>query len=63
MKTNFTKAAFESHPELEKYVSSVVALEKVGLPTDIGEIVVFLCSDSAIWITAQRLETSGGAIL
>jgi NAD(P)-dependent dehydrogenase (short-subunit alcohol dehydrogenase family) len=63
MKTNFTKAAFAAHPELEKYVSSITALEKVGLPTDVGGIVVFLCSDAASWITAQRLETSGGMFL
>ena len=63
MKTNFTKAAFAAHPELEKYVSSITALGRVGLPTDIGGIVAFVCSESASWITAQRIEASGGMYL
>lgn len=63
MKTNFTKDAFAKHPELEKYVSSITALGRVGLPTDIGEIVAFVCSDAAGWITAQRIEASGGMFL
>ena len=36
------------------------ALSRAGLPTDIGPVVAFLCTDAAHWITAQRIEVSGG---
>lgn len=63
IETDFTKAAFESHPGLNEYMSSITSLGRVGQPTDIGGIVAFLCSDQAGWITAQRIEASGGMFL
>lgn len=63
IETDFTKAAFESHPGLNDYMSSITSLGRVGQPTDIGGIVAFLCSEKAGWITAQRIEASGGMFL
>ena len=60
VKTDFTKAAREAHPQLESYMSSQTALGRIGEPEDISGVVAFLCSDSARWINAQRLEASGG---
>ncbi|WP_221391718.1 SDR family NAD(P)-dependent oxidoreductase [Dyadobacter sp. NIV53] len=61
--TDFTKGAFTAHPKLEDYMSSITALGRVGQPDDIGGIVAFLCTDDARWITAQRIEASGGMFL
>jgi NAD(P)-dependent dehydrogenase (short-subunit alcohol dehydrogenase family) len=61
--TDFTRDAFASHEGLEGYMSSITALGRVGLPEDIGGIVAFLCSKEAGWITAQRIEASGGMYL
>jgi NAD(P)-dependent dehydrogenase (short-subunit alcohol dehydrogenase family) len=61
--TDFTKAAFEHNPHLEAFMNSSTALGRVGLPEDIGGIVRFLCSEDARWITAQRIEASGGMFL
>lgn len=58
--TDFTKKAFASHEGMEGYINSITALGRVGLPEDIGGIVTFLCSKEAGWITAQRIEASGG---
>jgi len=58
--TDFTKKAFASHEGMEGYINSITALGRVGLPEDIGGIVAFLCSPEARWITAQRIEASGG---
>jgi len=33
------------------------------VPEDIGGIVAFLCTEEARWITAQRIEASGGMFL
>ncbi|MDB4904756.1 MAG: family oxidoreductase [Mucilaginibacter sp.] len=63
IETDFTKAAFEGHPGLDKYMSSITALGRVGVPDDIGGIIAFLCTEEARWINAQRIEASGGMFL
>jgi len=39
------------------------ALNRLGEPSDIADIVAFLCSNDARWVTAQHIEASGGARL
>jgi NAD(P)-dependent dehydrogenase (short-subunit alcohol dehydrogenase family) len=63
IQTDFTKAAFDSHPGLEEMMSKSTALGRVGQPDDIGGIVAFLCTEDARWINAQRIEASGGMFL
>ncbi|RYD54495.1 MAG: SDR family oxidoreductase [Sphingobacteriales bacterium] len=60
VKTDFTKAAREAFPDLEKIMSGNTALGRIGEPEDIGGVVAFLCSDDARWVNAQRIEASGG---
>lgn len=36
------------------------ALGRIGEPRDIADVVGFLCSDDARWVTAQGIEASGG---
>ncbi|GAA2042770.1 hypothetical protein GCM10009839_52100 [Catenulispora yoronensis] len=38
-------------------------LARVGMPDDVAGVVAFLASDDAGWITGQRLDTTGGALL
>ncbi|MBC8120653.1 MAG: SDR family oxidoreductase [Gemmatimonadaceae bacterium] len=35
---------------------------RIGKPQDIADVVVFLASEEARWLTGQRLSASGGAI-
>jgi NAD(P)-dependent dehydrogenase (short-subunit alcohol dehydrogenase family) len=58
--TDFTKNAFTHVPDLEEIMSNNTALGRVGEPEDIGGIVMLLCRDEAGWVTAQRVEASGG---
>jgi NAD(P)-dependent dehydrogenase (short-subunit alcohol dehydrogenase family) len=36
------------------------AFGRLGRPTDIAEVVAFLVSDSASWVTGQNLGVNGG---
>lgn len=62
IETDFTKDALE-HPGTAEFISSQTALGRIGKPDDIGGVVAFLCSDQARWVTAQRIEASGGMFL
>jgi 3-oxoacyl-[acyl-carrier protein] reductase len=37
------------------------ALGRVGQPEDIADVVVFLTSDEARWVTGQLIRVNGGA--
>ncbi|MEO7213611.1 SDR family oxidoreductase [Mucilaginibacter sp.] len=63
IETDFTKKAFDSHPGMHDFISSITALGRPGQPDDIGGVIAFLCSEDARWINAQRIEASGGMFL
>lgn len=63
IETDFTKKAFDSHPDMHQFISSITSLGRPGVPDDIGGIIAFLCTDDARWINAQRIEASGGMFL
>lgn len=63
VETDFTKRAFESHPKMHEFISSITALGRPGQPDDIGGVIAFLCTEEARWINAQRIEASGGMFL
>jgi NAD(P)-dependent dehydrogenase (short-subunit alcohol dehydrogenase family) len=47
---------------LEDYVENT-PLGRVGVPEDVAEAVLFLCSDQASWLTGEVLDLNGGAHL
>lgn len=61
--TDFTKSAFEHNPGLSDFMSAQTALGRVGQPDDIGGVIAALCAEETGWITAQRIEASGGLFL
>ncbi|OOQ59347.1 SDR family oxidoreductase [Mucilaginibacter pedocola] len=63
VETDFTQRAFNSHPGMHDFISSITALGRPGQPDDIGGVIAFLCSEEARWINAQRIEASGGMFL
>jgi NAD(P)-dependent dehydrogenase (short-subunit alcohol dehydrogenase family) len=48
------------NPEINKRVAVMTALGRPGLPDDIGPMIASLLSDANRWVTAQRIEASGG---
>jgi NAD(P)-dependent dehydrogenase (short-subunit alcohol dehydrogenase family) len=47
-------------PVRSQELAQTIALRRVGQPEDIAEIIAFLVSDAARWITGQRIDASGG---
>jgi len=50
-------------PTLEKKLLPEIPLERVGQPEDIADVVVFLASDQARWLTGQVIKVAGGHIM
>ena len=46
--------------EMKDAYAAGVPMKRMGVPDDIGEAVAFLASDSARFITGQRLSVNGG---
>lgn len=60
IETDFGGGVVRDNKEINDHIASLTALGRVGLPTDIGPVVAFLCTKEAYWINAQRIEVSGG---
>jgi NAD(P)-dependent dehydrogenase (short-subunit alcohol dehydrogenase family) len=63
IETNFGGGAVRDNPEVNKFLASVTALGRVGLPDDIGGAIASLLSEDNQWVNAQRIEVSGGQSL
>jgi len=63
IETDFGGGVVRDNAQLNAAIASNTALGRVGRPDDIGGVVAFLCTEDAKWITAQRLEASGGMFL
>jgi len=63
IETDFGGGMVRDNEQVNAHIASQTALGRVGLPDDIGGVVAFLCTEDARWITAQRIEASGGMFL
>lgn len=63
IETDFGGGSVRDVPEVNTFMASLTALGRVGLPSDIGGVVAFLCSPEGHWINGQRIEVSGGIFL
>lgn len=63
IETDFGGGHLRDNEELNRYVASQTALGRTGLPDDIGDAITALLSDNLRWMTAQRIEVSGGMFL
>lgn len=60
IETDFGGGRTRDDKNINSMIAGNTALGRAGLPDDIGGVVAFLCTDDAGWITAQRIEASGG---
>ena len=45
---------------VRQVITRATALGRLGQPDDIAQVVAFLCSDAAGWVTGQVIGTDGG---
>lgn len=50
-------------PEMEEQLLPRIPLRRLGTPEDIADVVVFLASEQARWITGQVIQVAGGHAL
>ncbi|MEU4294353.1 SDR family oxidoreductase [Kribbella sp. NPDC026596] len=55
--------AFFETPGLVDFVTRQTALERLGRGEDVAEVVAFLASDAARWVTGQTVDATGGLFL
>jgi NAD(P)-dependent dehydrogenase (short-subunit alcohol dehydrogenase family) len=59
VKTEFAKALWEPG---EEAIARRLPARRLGMPEDIANAALFLCSDAASWITGHTLVIDGGAL-
>ncbi|MEU5336800.1 SDR family oxidoreductase [Streptomyces asoensis] len=47
-------------PGLTARIAGLTALDRLGSPDDVADVVAFLASDAARWVTGQVIDASGG---
>ena len=62
VKTDLT-AFLHDNPQLEALLVSTIALGRLGQPRDVSDVVAFLVSDEARWVTGTVIDASGGQFL
>jgi NAD(P)-dependent dehydrogenase (short-subunit alcohol dehydrogenase family) len=60
IETDFGGGAVRDNPEINRQLAGITALGRVGVPDDIGPMIATLLGDANRWVTAQRIEVSGG---
>ncbi|HEX4246447.1 MAG TPA: SDR family oxidoreductase [Pseudonocardia sp.] len=61
--TDFGGGMVRDNDQIREHLGSQTALGRVGVAEDIGGVVAALLSPAMGWVTAQRIEASGGTLL
>ncbi|WP_308426261.1 SDR family oxidoreductase [Streptosporangium pseudovulgare] len=51
------------NPEAQEYAAGFAALGRVGTPEDVADVVAFVTSADARWVTGTTLDATGGSAL
>lgn len=52
--------ALDAYPDLGKFISEIVPMQRVADSIEIARVVLWLCSDEASYITGQAIAPDGG---
>ncbi|MFT8317686.1 MAG: SDR family oxidoreductase [Sporolactobacillus sp.] len=61
--TDFSGGVVRDNPEVSKQIAKMTVLGRVGQADDVGPMIASILSDENRWVTAQRIEVSGGMFL
>ncbi|WP_109527030.1 MULTISPECIES: SDR family NAD(P)-dependent oxidoreductase [Nocardia] len=61
--TDFNGGAMRDDAELRDTLAARTALGRVGNPDEIGDAIAALASADMRWVTAERVEVSGGSLI
>jgi meso-butanediol dehydrogenase / (S,S)-butanediol dehydrogenase / diacetyl reductase len=61
--TGLTAPLLDGFPDITERMVEKTPLARIGTPEDIADVVVFLCSDLARFLTGQNLVVDGGMTL
>jgi 3-oxoacyl-[acyl-carrier protein] reductase len=56
-------AAWLADPQLRERTAAMSAFHRIGDPADIADVVAFLASPDARWVTGQTIDATGGTLL
>ncbi|MFE9659265.1 MULTISPECIES: SDR family oxidoreductase [unclassified Streptomyces] len=54
-------AEWLASPDVEKYATEISALGRIGRPDDVADVVAFLASNDARWVTGRVVDVTGGS--
>ena len=63
IETGMTRPMFESNPASLTYYAGKSALGRIGQPEDIADVMVFLATDDARFVTGQGIMVDGGVMV
>jgi 3alpha(or 20beta)-hydroxysteroid dehydrogenase len=63
IRTAMTEPLLEYFPDRLDHYQAVTPMGRIGEPDDVADVVVFLCSDLARFITGQNIVVDGGMTL
>ncbi|NUS13026.1 MAG: SDR family oxidoreductase [Streptomyces sp.] len=61
--TDINAAWLRGNPQAEAEAAALSALGRVGRPEDVADVVAFLASDDARWMTGRVIDATGGSCL
>ncbi|GAA4204908.1 SDR family oxidoreductase [Streptosporangium oxazolinicum] len=61
--TDVNAGWLRGNPEAERLAAGRAALARVGAPEDVADVVAFVVSDDARWVTGTTLDATGGSAL
>ncbi|WP_411572818.1 SDR family oxidoreductase [Streptomyces acidiscabies] len=61
--TDINASWLRGNPKAEQSAAALSALGRVGRPEDVADIVAFLASDDARWVTGQTIDATVGSQL
>ena len=59
----YFQAGWLKDPRAREIAAAVAALGRIGVPEDIADVVGFLASADARWITGALIDATGGSLL